>query len=156
MPIAATIPAPKTAGRELLPCSLGVVTSGKETTVGVHRLGDVFHLLLAEIDKSDRQFRPDLIPCRPRDADVTGFRKSFQPSRNVNGITEKIVALHHNVADVDSDAEPHLLTGRSIHVLLGYGVLHRDCTLHGVHGAGEIGKNAVSRCVEDPTAMRGY
>jgi hypothetical protein len=27
--------------------------------------------------------------------------------------------------------------------------------LHGIHGAGEIGDEAVARRVEDPTAMRG-
>ena len=33
------------------------------------------------------------------------FRKSLQPSRDIDGITEQVVTLHHNVADVDADAE---------------------------------------------------
>jgi hypothetical protein len=41
-------------------------------------------------------------------------------------------------------------------ILLGYSVLHRDSTLHGIHSAGEIGKNAVTSRVEDPTSMRAY
>jgi hypothetical protein len=49
----------------------------------------------------------------------------------------------------------HLLKGRSIPILLAYGVLNFDCAFHGIHSAGEIGKNAVARRVEDPTAMRG-
>jgi hypothetical protein len=56
---------------------------------------------------------------------------------------------------MDADPKPHLLIGRSISVLASYGLLHFDSTLHGIHGAGEIGKNAIARGVEDPTAMRG-
>jgi hypothetical protein len=56
---------------------------------------------------------------------------------------------------VYTDPKPHLLTGRSIGVLLSCGLLHLDSTLHGIHGTGEIGKNAVARRIEDPTAMSG-
>ena len=73
----------------------------------------------------------------------------------IDGIAEEIVALHHGLADVDADAEPHLLTGRSICVLLGYGLLHFDSALHDIHGAREIGNETVTSRVENPTAMRG-
>jgi hypothetical protein len=81
-------------------------------------------------------------------------------SRDINtstctGIAEEIVALNDGVADVDADAKSHLLTGTSISILLGYGVLHLDTTLRGIHGAGEVGKHAIARRVEDPTVMRG-
>jgi len=45
-------------------------------------------LLLVEIDESKGQFRPDLIPCRPRDANPARFRKSFQPGRYIDAIAE--------------------------------------------------------------------
>ena len=56
---------------------------------------------------------------------------------------------------MDADAKPHLLTGRSIRILLGDGLLNRDRALHGIHGTGEIGDETVTCRVEDPTAMRG-
>ena len=105
--------------------------------------------------KRQGQLRPDLIPHRTRDANPARLRKSFQPGRDIDGIAEEIVALHDDVADVDADPKPHLLTDRSIRILLGYGVLHRDGTLHGIDGAGEIGDEAIASRVEDPTAMRG-
>jgi hypothetical protein len=55
---------------------------------------------------------------------------------------------------VYADAEPHLLADRSIRIRLRDGILHRDSTLHGIYGAGEISDEAVTRGVEDPTAMR--
>ena len=96
-----------------------------------------------------------MVPNRTRDANPARLRKSLQPGRDIDGIAEEIVALNHDVADVDADPKSHLLTGRSIRILLGYGVLNFDSTLHGVHSAGEIGDEAVARRVEDPTAMRG-
>jgi hypothetical protein len=65
-----------------------------------------------------------------------------------------VVALNDDVADVDADPELHVLTGRSIGILLGDSILHRDSTLHGVDGAGEISDEAIACRVEDPTAMR--
>jgi hypothetical protein len=48
-----------------------------------------------------------------------------------------------------------LLGGAPIRNSLGYGVLHRDSTLHGIDSAGEIGDEPIASRVEDPTAMRG-
>ena len=54
-----------------------------------------------------------------------------------------------------ANAKPHLLTGRSIRIFLCYGVLHRDSTLHSIHGAGEVGDETIASRVKDPTVMRG-
>ena len=81
--------------------------------------------------------------------------KSFQAGRDIDGIADEVVALNYDVGDVDADPKPHLLTGRSISILLVYGFLHCDSTLHSIHGAGEVSDEAVARGVEDPTAMRG-
>jgi hypothetical protein len=69
------------------------------------------------------------------------------------GISKKIVALNDDIADMYPDAEPHLFTGMSIRILFGYGVLNLDSTLHGIHGAGEIGDEAVPSSTKDPTPM---
>jgi hypothetical protein len=96
-----------------------------------------------------------VVPSNTRDANPTRLRKSLQAGRDIDGIAKEIVALNHDIANVHPDAEPHLLTGRSTLVLLGYGVLNLDSTLHGIHGACEICDETVTRRVEDPTTMRG-
>jgi hypothetical protein len=73
-----------------------------------------------------------------RDADPSWLRKTFQPSRDIDRIAEQIVALHHDVADVNANAESHLLIGEAIGVLFGYGVLYFNSTLHCVHGTREV------------------
>jgi hypothetical protein len=107
--------------------------------VRLDRLGDVLHLLLAKIGEGQRQLGADLIPHCTGDANPARLRKSFQAGSDIHGVAEEIVALNDDVADVQPDAEPHLLTGRSIRIRSCYCVLHRDSTLHGIHGAGEIG-----------------
>ena len=97
----------------------------------------------------------DIVAHCARYANSTRLGKSLQPGRDIDRIAEEIVALNHDIADVDTNAEPHLLTGRAIRILLGYGVLHRDRTLHGVDSAGEIGDEAIARCIEDPGSVRG-
>jgi len=86
---------------------------------------------------------------------MTRLSKSLQLSRDIDGIAEEMVALNDDVADVDADAEPHVLADRSISILLRYGVLHCDSALHGIHGAGEVSDEAIASRVEDPTAIRG-
>jgi hypothetical protein len=119
------------------------------------RASDILRLLRAEIGEGHRHLCPDLIPHGARDANPARLRKSFQAGRDINGVTEEIVLLNDNVADVHPDAEPHLLTGRSIRILFGHGVLHRDSTLHSIHGAGEISDKAIASRVENPASMRG-
>jgi hypothetical protein len=123
--------------------------------VCLDRLSNIFHLLLAEISEAHRQLRPDMVSNSTRDANPTRLSKSLQAGGDINGVAEEIVALNDDIADMYPDAEPHLLTGRSIRILLCYGVLHRDSTLHGVHSTSEVSDETIASRVEDPTAMRG-
>jgi hypothetical protein len=75
----------------------------------------------------------------------------------VHGIAEEAVTLNDDVADMQPDPKSHLLTLRSIRILLGYGALHRDCTVHGIDSAGEISDDCTAsrssqgfaECIDD-------
>src|SRR5215813_10803158 len=103
----------------------------------MHRLGDVFDLLLAKISEVDGQFGADLVTHCARDADAAWFSEPFEPRRNVDAVAEQIAILDNYIADMYADAETHLL-------FLGKHPLHRDRALHGVDGTGEIGDDAVA------------
>src|SRR5690242_5293082 len=96
-------------------------------------LSDVLDLLRAEISERQRQLSADLIQQRTRDANATRLRKSLQPGRDIHGIAEQVIALHHDAADVNANAETHLLTGRSAGILAFERLLNRDGTLHGIY-----------------------
>src|SRR5262249_55051747 len=118
-------------------------------------LQNILHLLRTEIDELDGQFRSDVVSNSTRAANSTRLGKGLQSGRDIDGIPDKVVALQDDVADVDADAEPHLLIGRSIAIFLGDGVLNLDGTLHRIDGAGEVGNETVTRRAEDPTTMKG-
>jgi len=75
--------------------------------------------------------------------------------KNISQPIKEVVALNHDVADVNADAEPHLLIGRYSRILLGDRVLYRDSTLHGIDGTAEVGNKAIPRRIENPATMRG-
>src|SRR5262249_49851948 len=123
--------------------------------IGTHWPRNVLDALLPHVLEPVGKLVSDLITYHPRDANPTRLSKSLQPGRDINGVAEKIAALHDDAADVDADPKPHLLTDRSIRILFGHGPLNFDGTLDGIHRTGEIGDEAVARRGEDPTAMRG-
>ena len=118
------------------------------------RLSNILYPLGAKIDEGQRQLGPDVVPNNARDANCSRLRKGLQPGRDIDRIAKQVVALNHDVADMDADPVPHLLIRTSIRILFSDGVLHRDSRLHGIYGAAEIGDEAIARRVEDPTAMR--
>jgi hypothetical protein len=94
-------------------------------------------------------------PARTGNANSALLAQSRRPGRDIHGIAEKVVALHHDVADVHPDPKSHLLIGRSIQIRLRYGFLHVNSTLHRVNGTGEIGDETAASRVKDPTTIRG-
>ena len=45
-----------------------------------------------------------LVDCA-RDGDAAGIRDAFDARSNIDAVAHQIVALHHNVADMDADAQ---------------------------------------------------
>jgi hypothetical protein len=62
-------------------------------TVRPDRLGDVLDLLFAKILEGERQLVANLIPRRAREAYRARLGKALQPCRNVDPVTEQIVAV---------------------------------------------------------------
>jgi len=56
----------------------------------LNRLGNVFYLLLAEIDESNGQLGADLIPHGTRDANPTRLRESLQPGRTLTASPKRL------------------------------------------------------------------
>src|ERR1700677_4725112 len=77
-------------------------------SIGPYRTSDILEVLLAQIGELDIHFAANLIIGRRRDADATGFGDALQPSCDVDTVTENIIALNEDVAEVDTDPKLHL------------------------------------------------
>jgi hypothetical protein len=87
------------------------------------------------------------------DADPAGLGERFQAGGYVDAVTEDVAVLHHDVADIDADAEKHApLKGHRV-VGFGKGMLNLDRGVYGIEDAGEFGKHAVPGGAGDPPAM---
>ncbi len=73
--------------------------------IGAHRFDDVLQGLRAEIRESDTDLVLDVIERRARNDDTPRFSKRFEPRGDVDTVTVEIAALHHDVAEIDADAQ---------------------------------------------------
>src|ERR1700745_2095458 len=76
-----------------------------------------------------------------------------EPSGYVHAVTEDVIVLDHDVADIEADPEAHPATFRLAFVSLLKGNLNFDRTANRVERAGEFGEHAIAGGVRDPASM---
>jgi hypothetical protein len=118
-----------------------------------HRARDVLDALLAQILESISQLVPDLVAHHPRDADPTGRRKGFEARRDIDTVTEQVIILDDDIAEVDPDPELYPAVLRH----LGFAIDHRPLQLSGaadsVDDAREFRQHPVAGGVDDAAGM---
>src|ERR1700735_2912066 len=98
----------KTRGRERAGycaalCSRSILDHG----ISAHGASDILEGLFAQIGKLDSDFATDLFVGGRRDADAPGFGDALKPCCDIHAITENIIALNEDVAEVDPNPEQH-------------------------------------------------
>lgn len=73
------------------------------------------------------------------DGDAAGVCDALDTRRDIHPIAHQVVALDHDVADMNADAQEQATQ------LIG---LHRLGAGHGLHGAGELDQEAVTHRLE--------
>ena len=79
---------------------------------------DVLHLLLTETVESDGELVADLIVNRAGNHDAAGLGKFLQPRRDVDPVAIDVVAVDHDVSQIDADAKPHSCVSGRVRLLL--------------------------------------
>jgi hypothetical protein len=96
----------------------------------------------------------DMIVYRLRDANSAGLGERLDPGGDVDAIAKDVVAIDDYIAEVDTDPQLEPAFGRERIVDPTRGALHLDGAVDRVDDTREIGKQAVARCTDDPSAMR--
>jgi hypothetical protein len=85
--------------------------------------------------------------------DTTGFGDTFDPRRDVDAITEDVLAFDDDVTDVDTDPELDRIGFGATGVALPKLSLDFDGAGDGVHGAREFHQRAIAHELDDPARM---
>jgi len=90
-----------------------------------------------------------------RDANTARLAFIFDTRRNVNTITEDVVAVDNDVSDVDTDAKYNswLSTARAA---LRYLPLNGNRARHRVYSAGKLNQNAIAGGLDDAAFVLRY
>ena len=118
-----------------------------------HRFGNIFQVLRPHILKGDIDLAADL-PLRViRDADAAGLRDPFKAGGDIHAVAKDIVFIDYDVADMDADAKFDPLDLRHRGILLGHAALDFDRAARRIDDAGELGKHAIARVLDDLATM---
>ncbi len=120
----------------------------------MHRAGDVFQALLAEIVEGEVEAAGGVFLDAGRDADAAGLGERLEARGDIDAVAEDVAILDDNVADIDADAELDAVV-RYAGVALGHRLLPVGRAAQRVDDAGEFDEEAVAGGFDDAAAMFG-
>ena len=119
----------------------------------MHRIGDVFQPLLAEIDELGGDRSAHMAPGVSRDADAAGLREPFEARGDVDAVAIDVVRRHDDVAEIDADAELDAAVSRQPGVAGANDPLHVQGAPHRIDDTAELDKSPVAGVLDDAAAV---
>ena len=95
----------------------------------------------------------DTITHHPGDIDFSGRGKRFDAGRHVDAIAIDIVAINHDVAQVDADAKLDWPLRCGVAMALDHLLLNRHRALERIHDTAEFHQDAVSHELHHPAVV---
>jgi hypothetical protein len=114
---------------------------------------DILDQLLAQVFKDHAAPMTQVIVHSPGDADLAALDQPVEPSGNVHAVSENVVVLDHDIADIDTDAKAHPPPFGLAFICLLKRRLDLDCTPNCVEHAGKFGEHAIAGGVRDPASI---
>ena len=143
-------PATSRQGRSAVP--RGIAPSFRRDRTqpkGAHRTRDILHAVLAQVLERVFEAIPDVVAHSPGHADAARLRESLKARGNIDPVTEDAAVLHHDIADVDADAQHHRGLGWERPVGFRERLLDAHGAVDGIYDAPEFGENTVARGPRD-------
>ena len=96
-----------------------------------------------------------MIADRGGDRDAAGLGDGLEPRRDVDAVTEDVVALDDDVAEIDADAELDASVLRHVLIALDHRPLDLGGTGDRVHDARKLDQHAVAGDLDDAALVLG-
>jgi hypothetical protein len=137
--------------RPFIPCPRRFVAEANGK--GAHRSGNVFQVLLADIDEFNIDFAPHLTYGVLRDANAAGLGDAFEPRSDVDAVAVDVLRFDDHVTDVDAHPENDAPVPRHFRVAVGHCALNFDSASHRVDNAGKLRQHSIPGILHDTTAV---
>src|SRR5262245_13471552 len=116
---------------------------------------DVLQALWAHLDKEHVDLAAHLVESVVRNADAARLSQHLQAGSDVDPVTEYVVAVDNDVAEVDADAEGDALVLRHLRALGCNVRLYFDGTTYCIDHTRKFQQQPVSSGLDDATALLG-
>ena len=113
----------------------------------------VFDGLFACILKGGINLAGKMIMDRPRYADATSLRQTFKSSSNVDSVSQYVLTIDDNVAEIDPDAVLYASFFRIISIGRCQLPLYLQGALYGGYDAHELNQQTIASCFYDSATM---
>ena len=126
---------------------------GEGNGEGVDRPLDVLEFLFADVLERYAKFVVDLLADVPGDADAVRWRERLETGGDIDAVPGHVVAIDDDVAHVDADAEANPGFEAPVGFERYHVALNVDAAFQRRGGAGELGKKAVTRGLDQAAAV---
>ena len=127
--------------------------AGKDHPVSSDGARDVLQPLLTRILETDIEFAREMVVRGARDQYASWRAQLLQTGRDVDPVTQEIIALDHDIAKVDTDAQGDSALGSYFFLPAGYLCLHGGSASHRADDRPELCDQAVAHQLDEAAAM---
>src|ERR1035437_9370003 len=115
----------------------------------------VLDRLLSHVLETKAELIAYLIVHDAGNHDPAGVGQRLQARRHIDAVSENVIAVENDVADIDADAEFDALVRRCRGVALCHAALDIDRATDGIDHAHELHEHSIARRFDDSAAMFG-
>ncbi|MDP6690363.1 MAG: hypothetical protein QF384_12780 [Alphaproteobacteria bacterium] len=112
-------------------------------------------MLIASINKTDFYTTGYILMRSAGNRYTTGLAKRLQPGRNIDAITEYVIPLDNQIAEMNTDTEDNAFVFVDSLISFCHGLLNVDYALDGIDDGGELQQQPIAHRFDDTTAVLG-
>src|SRR5262245_15154182 len=123
--------------------------------IGAHRSDDVLDMLFAPIVQRQSDLALEMIVGGTGDKDAAGLAKLFEAGSNVDTIAKQIIAIHDDVAEIDSDPKNDPSLARRDGLYFCNLLLRRNRAVYRIDNGTKLSDCAIAHELHDAAMMLG-
>jgi len=122
-------------------------------TISTHRPRYVFHTLFADEFERQAQLSLQLVIGRAGNEQSARLAQLFEAGSDIDAVAQQVVALDHDIAEIDPHAKQDSPGRRNIRLILDNALLHGNGTGYGIDDRAEFDDDTVAHQLDDTSVV---